>query len=240
MHAVVDRFAEPPPFWNEGIAVALDRNGTHRGAATVMQSIHVRDWADLDYSTAGHFVRWLLEEHDPALIRPVLDGANFEATYGLPFPEAAATYEEERPHAYPPWFRCDYLPLSWQEDAWRESLEIGCDTDGGTVGEGGPYSVLRTVELASGQYEIETLGGLGTRLVGCQMDVFVDEPPPPPAMVHGDVPNQVEASQTNPGVLFESGSVHDFEITEPGLFKVVMMAMEEGEAVQLELRPVGQ
>jgi hypothetical protein len=237
VHAVVDRFAKPPPFWGEGIAVALDRNGTHLGVATVMQSIHVPDSRDLDYSTAGHFVRWLLEEHDPAHIRPILTGAAFEPTYGMPFDDAAASYEAEHPFAYPPWFPCDHPPLPWQDGVWRESLDIGCDTEGGSTGEGGPFSVLRTVELEPGSYELDVHGGFGIRLLGCQTDVFIDEPP---AMVHGDVPNQVESSQTHPGVLFESGSVHEFEITEPGLFKVVVMAMDEGESVQLELHPLDE
>lgn len=55
---------------------------------------------------------------------------------------------------------------------------------------------------------------------------------------HGDIRNQVESSQTHPGVLFESGSAHPFEITEPGIFKVVMMSREEDEAVEVELRPL--
>jgi hypothetical protein len=63
--------------------------------------------------------------------------------------------------------------------------------------------------------------------------VFEDEPPP---NFHGDVPNQVESSQTHPGVLFESGSLQEFEITEPGLFKVVAMARDEHETVEIELR----
>jgi len=232
VHAVVDRFAEPPPFWNEGIAVALDGNGSHPGVATVMQSIHVEDAADLDYATAGHFIRWLLEEHDPALIRPILEGAAFEPTYDLPFPEAAALFEQEHPYAYPRWFPCDYPPLPQDEvgGGWHETVEIACDVPGGSTDEGGPFSVVRTVELTPGSYEIETHGGLGTRLVGCHTDVLMDEPPP---NFHGDIPNEVE---THPGVLFESGSLQEFEITEPGLFKVVAMARDEHETVEIELR----
>jgi hypothetical protein len=238
VHAIVDRFAEPPPFWNEGIAVALDRNGTHHGVATVMQSIHVRDSLDLDYSTAGHFVRWLLDEYDPTHIRPILEGAAFEPMYGVPFANTAASYEAERPYAYPPWFPCDYPLLPWQDGVWRESLEITCDAKGGSTAEGGPFSVLRTVELEPGGYELDIHGGFGVRLLGCQIDAFEEAPPAPPAMFHGDVPNQVEFSQTHPGRLFESGSVHDIEITEPGLFKVIVMANEEWETVVVELRPL--
>lgn len=234
VHAIVDRFAQPPPFWNEGIAVALDGNGTHHGAATVMQSIHLDDAADLDYSTAGHFVRWLLEEQDPARIRPILRGAAFEPNYDLPFPEAAALFEQEQPFAYPPWFACDHPALALDPDyrrgVWHETMDIGCDAPGGSTAEGGPYSVLRTVELAVGSYEIETQGGFGTRILGCHTDVFADEPPP---NFHGDIPNEVE---THPGVLFESGSIHELEITEAGLFKVVVMARDEHETVELELR----
>lgn len=232
VHAIVDRFAQPPPFWNEGIAVALDGDGSHPGVATVMQSIHVDDAADLDYATAGHFIRWLLEEQDPARIRPILRGAAFEPTYDLPFAEAVALFEQERPYAYPPWFPCSYpaLPLDDDGVVWRETVKTTCDFPGGSTSEGGPYSVVRTVELVPGRYEIETYGGFGTRLVGCHTDVFADEPPP---NFHGDIPNEVE---THPGVLFESGSIHELEITEPGLFKVVVMARDEHETVELELR----
>jgi hypothetical protein len=235
VHAVVDRFAEPPAFWNEGIAVALDGNGTFAGETTVMQNIHIGEALDLDYATAGHFVRFLLEEHDPTLIRPILEGATFEPLYGEPFPEVAATYEDTRPTAYPPWLTCDYPPLPSQGGGWRETVTTGCDTPGGTVTEGGPYAVLRSVELAPGHYEIATHGGFGTRLLGCQLEAFEEWPT---ADVHGDVPNQVQSSQTHPGVLFESGSAHTFEITEPGLFKVVVMSREEGETVEVELQPL--
>jgi hypothetical protein len=235
VHAVVDRFAEPSTFWNEGIASALDANGTFAGLAAVTQSVHVRNPLDLDYNTAGHFVRWLLEEHDPTLIRPLLEGAAFESLYERPFAEAAATYERERPAAYPPWFPCDYTALPPDEGDWRETVEVGCDTPGGTRTNGSRYAVLRTVELTPGRYELQTLGGVGTRLLGCQLDPFEQWPP---ANFHGDVPSEVESSQTHPGVLFESGPVHEFEITEPGVFKVVMMAREEDETVEVELRPL--
>ncbi len=233
VHAVVARFAEPTVFWSEGIATALDGNGTFNGVASVVDSSRVDDTMDLDYATAGHFVRWLLEEHDPMKIRPVLEGTAFESVYGMPFPDAASQFEREQPFAYPPWFPCDYPPLDGADGEWGEKVEIGCGTPGGSSTEGGPFSVLRTVELEPGSYEIQTQGGLGTRLLGCQTDVFETEPA---AMFHGDVPNQVESSQTHPGVLFESGSRHEFELVEPGLFKVVIMAREPLESATVTLR----
>lgn len=235
VHAVVDRFAEPPTFWNEGIASALDANGTFAGVATVVQSVHVRDSLDLDYNTSGHFVRWLLEEHDPTLMRPILEGGSFESLYGMPFADVADAYEKERPAAYPPWFPCDYPLLPMEGGRWRETVEAACDTPGGTRTDGIGFSVRRTVELMPGRYEVQTLGGIGTRLLGCQLEPFEEWPP---ANFHGDVPNQVESSQTHPGVLFESGPVHELAITEPGLFKVVMMAREEDETIEVELRPL--
>lgn len=239
VHAVVDRFAQPPPFWNEGIAEALDRTASFGGTATVMESIHVSDWRDLDYLTAGHFVRQLLEDHDPALIKPILLGASFEHTYGVSFPAAAASYEEDHPYAYPPWMPCDLPPLPRHGDAWGEAVEVSCDALGGTAVEGASaLSVVRGVELDSGRYTLETYGGVGTRLVGCHLGVFEEQPPPPPAMFHGDVPNEVEAAPTHFGRLFETGVVHELEITEPGLFKFIMMANEEGETVEVVLRPL--
>lgn len=236
VHAVVARFAaEPKVFWSEGIAVALEEKGTHEGWSRVMENVGITDFRQLDYSTAGHFVRGLLEDEEPLLIRRVLEGESTDAVYGQSIEELAAAYEVGHPYAYPPWFPCDYPALpSPEEGRWMETIDVSCDHPEGTAGENYRRSVVRSVELAAGTYALETVGGSGTRIVGCQMDVWEEEPPP---MANGDVPNEVEESQTAVGVLFASGQVHEIELTE-GTYKVVVATLEEREEVTVELRRV--
>lgn len=233
VHAVAARFVEEPrTFWSEGIAVSLEEQGTHEGWSTVMDNVTVTDYRDLDYATAGHFVRDLLETEDPTLIRRVLKGESTDAVYGRSVEALAAAYEAERPYAYPPWFPCDYPALPSIEDGrWTETIDVSCDHPEGTAGENYQRSVVRSVELAAGTYALETIGGSGTRIVGCQMDVWEEEPP---MNANGDVPNQVEMSQTAVGVLFDSGQVHEIRLTE-GTYKVVVATLEEREVVTVEL-----
>lgn len=237
VHAVEDRFVDRPvTFWSEGIAVALEEQGTHSGGTLVMDNVHVTDYRDLDYATTGHFVRWLLENEDPTLIRRMLEGESTAAVYGRPIEAVAATFEAEQPFAYPPWFPCDHPALpSPEAGLWTETIDVSCDHPEGTAGENYRRSVLRTVELEAGRYSIETFGGSGTRLLGCQMDVWED---PPPEKANGDVHNQVEMSQTAVGVLFASGEPHEITLTD-GVYKVVVATLEEREMVTVELRRVG-
>lgn len=237
VHAVEARFVdEPRTFWSEGIAVALEEQGTHEGWSLVLDNVGIEDYRDLDYATAGHFVRHLLETEDPTLIRRVLRGESTDAVYGRTVEALAAAYEAERPYAYPPWFPCDYPALPSPEDGrWAETIDVSCEHPEGTAGENYQRSVVRSVVLDAGTYTLETIGGSGTRIVGCQMDVWEEEPP---SMANGDVPNQVEMSQTAVGVLFESGRVHEIELTA-GVYKVVVATLELREEVSVELRRVG-
>jgi hypothetical protein len=236
VHAVEARFVdEPRTFWSEGIAVALEEQGTYEGQSSVLSNVGVTDNLKLDYSTAGHFVRWLLENEDPVLIRRVLKGESTDAVYGRSIEALAAEYEAEHPFAYPPWRPCDYPALPSPEvGRWAETIEVSCDHPQGTAGENYRRSVVRSVELEAGTYALETIGGSGTRIVGCQMDVWEEAPP---AMANGDVPNQVEMSQTAVGVLFASGQVHEVTLTD-GTYKVVVATVQEREEVTVELRRV--
>ncbi len=237
VHAVEARFvARPIRFWSEGIAVALDGRGTHEGWSPVIDNVGVTDYRELDYATTGHFVRWLLENEDPALIKPVLKGESVEAVYGRSIETLAAEYEAEHPFAYPPWSPCDYRALpSVEPERWAETIEISCDNPDGTAGENYRRSVVRSVELSAGRYALETIGGSGTRIVGCQMDVWEEAPP---ELANGDVPNEVENSQTAVGLLFASGQVHELALTD-GTYKVVVATLELEEQVSVELRRVG-
>lgn len=234
VHAVEARFTQAPRvFWSEGIAEALETSGTHEGWSTVLENVSEQDRHQLDYGTAGHFVRWLLETRDPRLIKPVLEGQDVASVYGESVEELGEDYEAQHPYAYPPWAPCDYPALASPEEGhWTEELLISCEHPEGTAGENYRYSVVRSVELPAGRYSLQTFGGSGTRMVGCQMDIWAETPTP---MVHGDLPNQVENSQTAVGLLFPSGETHELELNE-GTYKVVVATEAESEAVTVDLR----
>jgi len=235
VHAVEARFVdEPRAFWSEGIAVALEPPGTHEGQSSVLDNIGQQDRRRLDYGTAGNFVRWLLETRDPTLIRSVLKGSSVDSVYGRSIEELAQAYDAEHPYAYPPWFPCDYPALpSPEAGLWTEEILVSCDHPEGTAGENYRYSVVRSVELPAGQYSLQTIGGSGTRMVGCQMDIWPEFPMP---MVHGDIPNEVENSQTSPGALFRSGQKHLLNLTRDGTYKVVVATTAESESVRVEIQ----
>lgn len=237
VHAVEARFVDRPrTFWSEGIATALEIQGTHAGESAVLDEIGTADYRNLDYATAGHFVRWLLDTEDPALIRRVLQGDSTDAVYGRSIEALAVAFEDEHPYAYPPWFPCEYPVLpSPEADVWTETIDVSCDHPEGTAGENYYRSVVRSVELTAGRYALETTGGSGTRILGCQMDVWDEEPPP---MANGDVQNQVEMSQTAVGVFFGSGEVHELSLTD-GTYKVVVATLQEREVVTTSLRRLG-
>ena len=69
-------------------------------------------------------------------------------------------------------------------------------------------------------------------MVGCQLDIWEQAPEP---MVHGDLPNEVENSQTAVGLLFASGEIHELELTAE-TYKVVVATEAVEEAVRVDLR----
>ncbi|MEX1367492.1 MAG: hypothetical protein AB1Z98_30470 [Nannocystaceae bacterium] len=239
VHAVVDRFADPAPFWNEGIAEALTKRGTFRGyRQSVTDNVSARDSLEVDYATAGHFVRWLVETRGIDSVRERLRGIAVEQALGESLDALEAEHAAEAPYTYPP-IRdaCDFLPLAAvDERSWSERIDISCDQESISRFEGFWLSAVRTVELSAGRYELRTTGGQGARLVGCQDRAW---PEPPPAMVNGDVPNAVENGQTSLGVLFDSDVVHQLQLTD-GRYKVVLPTWEDEDTVEISLRRMGR
>ncbi len=238
VHAIVDRFADPPAFWNEGIAEALAERGTSRGwRQSVVDNVSANTSTEVDYATAGHFVRWLVETRGIESVREVLERASVELVLGEMLVDLQAQYEAEAPYTYPPISdACDYLELPLVEDAfWYERTPISCETEGTSRFEGFWVSAVRAVDLEAGRYVLEVGGGEGARIVGCQDRAW---PERPPEMVNGDVPNAVEHSQTEWGRLFESGRTHELALTD-GRYKIVLPTWEDEETVEISLRRAG-
>jgi hypothetical protein len=238
VHAVVDRFANPPAFWNEGIAETFRMRGNFRGwEQRVTANVSARHSFDVDYATAGHFTRWLVETHGFEDVREILTGASVDEVFGRSLAELEAEHYETVPYTYPPLRdACDFLALPEAGTGhWHERVDITCDDEGISRFEGFWLSAVRIVELSAGRYELDVQGGVGARIVGCQDQAW---PEPPPEMINGDVPNAVENGQTNWGLLFESGVTHALDLTD-GRYKIVLPTWEDEETVEISLRRIG-
>ncbi|KIG18900.1 hypothetical protein DB30_07236 [Enhygromyxa salina] len=191
VHAVVDTFADPKPFWSEGAAEAL------KGDRTILGNTAPVDNLDLDppwlrYSTAGHFSRWLLETHGLELYRELLRARGssreaFEQTYDMTIEEAQALYFAEAPHAYGAFNTCDHPDLPQTGDLqWSETIEIDCAAPDvwGTSRGIGAFRVLTITER--GFYELTTTeqeGGIAPCFdEDLETPVLVGDP------AYGDVP----------------------------------------------------
>jgi len=234
VHAVVDRFAHPALFLNEGIANALTERGTQHGTGTVAENLRIRDFHDLSYLTAGHFTRWLIEDRgDIADIQALLRGGDATAIYGAPLDALGLEYEADAPFAYPPWHPCNHPALTQVSNVlWHETVELSCERPDVSGFSEGQVSLFRSVELSGGDYELRVEGGKGARLLGCQLDAL---DAPPPEMARGATRSSAEWSQTAWGVLFESGTTHTITLTE-GTYEIDIPAWAEDETIDIELR----
>ncbi|MCA9656002.1 MAG: hypothetical protein H6712_02025 [Myxococcales bacterium] len=98
VHAVVARFADPAPFWNEGIAEVLTKRGTDRcGQVSVTDNVSARESTEVDYATAGHFVRWLVETRGIEPVLDVLEDVPVEQALGETLGELAAEHGVDAP-----------------------------------------------------------------------------------------------------------------------------------------------
>lgn len=236
VHAIVDRFADPPLFVSEGLAEALSGRGTQRGSATVAESLGMKDPGRLSYYTAGHFMRWLIEEHGGlGEARAFLASNDALGVYGASLEALGREYEVNAPFSFPPWNPCDHTALAVVgEEHWHERIDLTCEHPDATRFGDGWVSLLRRVELSGGTYELRVEGGRGARLLGCQQTVLYE---PPADMAFGDAQSSAEWLQTARGVLFESGKTHVLEL-KAGRYRVEVPSDADREEIEIELRGV--
>jgi hypothetical protein len=161
VHAVVDTFAQPTPFWSEGVAEAF---GAPRLIFSITAPVEELDLQPpyLRYNTAGHFSRWLIETYGVELLRELLGARGssreaFENTYAMTVEAAQELYFAQAPHAYGGFFSCGHPDLPQIGDLrWSETIEIDCSASDvrGTSKGIGAYRVLTISER--GFYELTT------------------------------------------------------------------------------------
>lgn len=230
VHAVAEPLGRPSSFWSEGMAVALSGR-TQRGSTDVTANLDLAP-GDLDYYTAGHFVRWLLEEHGEAGIRVIAAGESFSGSYGFEISEAITDYEADAPWSYPSWNPCSGDELAPTEtDRWQSTIDATCSMQGSTTNGSTGTGALRTIIIQTpGTYRLMLQGGRSVKVTYCQTNILETAPT---EIFAGDIiredaglmPPNIYPSDMEHLIRFESG-MHEFLFTtEEG----------DGEELRLEL-----
>ncbi|MEM9454555.1 MAG: hypothetical protein AAGF11_10275 [Myxococcota bacterium] len=236
VHAVARPAGFPAVFWDEGIAEALsDRN--ERGEADIMSSLELPPGELPSYRTAGHFVRWLLEEYGPEGIRRIAREEAFSQAYGFELSDAIDDYEANAPWSYPHWNPCSgELLSSTGPDTWVVDIEINCADRSATVEYSLGVGAMRTIDIEQGGvYRLALHGGRGLNIVACQLEVLDS---PPASDFAGDIIR--EDAGLKPPSQFVSDEEHLVEL-EPGRL-LMYLSTEEGITegqLSLELERLG-
>ncbi len=233
VHAVVRGRSFENEFWSEGIAEAVKGEGTFNPYTPALATYDESNGANLDYATAGHFVRWLIETRDPETVRRIVDGESRSDVLGATMEQLAQEYEASAPFAYPDWSPCPHPPLrSTGDGRWEERFEFDCESPEAFRFRGGPGpAASRSVELEAGSYELSMEGGEGVYLLGCQTQTMVDYRPTfgdDETVLHwnGSVFNEVQLSRTAPAMLFPSGQDHELQLVA-GTYEVIVSGRED-------------
>lgn len=224
VHAVDAPLGSVPLFWNEGIAEAISGR-TSRGATDIASNLEITESGELDYRSAGHFVRWLLEVHGAAELRRLARGESFSEAYGLDLDVAIADYETDAPWSYPHWNPCRgerIAPVS--PGSWVSRIEIDCDAASSTTRNSWGVGATRTIDIEEpGTYRLVLDGGVSIGLVACQLGVLDLAPT---SDLAGDIIR--EDSETIPPLpsMFLSNEAHQLQL-EPGRIQLGF-STEEG------------
>ncbi|MEM9455126.1 MAG: hypothetical protein AAGF11_13175 [Myxococcota bacterium] len=234
VHAVAGPLGRPEPLWIEGIAEALSGR-THDGEVDVGSLVGLEDGRDVEYSTAGHFTRWLLEEYGVEGIRDLARESSFEDTYGMELGDAGADYETNAPWSYPHWNPCRGERLDpTLEGEWVHDIVVDCDDPWSSAEyESGP-TVLRTIDIEDpGTYRLFVTGVRMVGAIACQLETLVE---PPAADVAGSIVQ--ESSGAVLPTFFLSDQAYEIPL-EQGRVQWGFTVEGEAETVEFELRRIG-
>lgn len=234
VHAVAGPLGRPEPLWVEGIAEALSGR-THDGETDVVSLAGLEDGKDVEYSTAGHFTRWLLEEYGVEGIRELARGSSLEEAYGMELADAGDDYDANAPWSYPHWNPCRGEQLDGtREGEWVYEIVVDCDDPWSSAEyESGP-TVLRTTDIEEpGTYRIFVTGVRMVGAVACQLETLIEPPAEvtPDGIVH-------ESSGTNLPTFFSSDQAYEVRL-EQGRVQWAITIEGETQTAGFELRRVG-
>lgn len=130
VHAVAQSLGLNEPFFDEGVAEALQSAPTRFSASVPSSNLGLKG-SELNRTTAAHFVRWLFETYGTEPLRELLaskgDLDAFADAYGQSFAEVEARYFEEAPWSYPPKFFHEVPGVPMVGDRrWQEQVAVDC------------------------------------------------------------------------------------------------------------------
>lgn len=224
VHAVVGSFADPPPFFSEGAAEALRRRRLVSVQPPAPLANFERSTPELDYGSAGLFMRWLWERYGAEPFIALLEDSRapleaFEALYGLTPEAAEALFFEELPYSYPPLIDCEHPALPEVESGrWSESLALDCSRDDVRGGDGA-YAIARHFTVAdAGSYAVNFVGSSAT--ISRCADEILETAPEDGDPAWGDVP---PTNSTMPGGYFRAVEGGDALTLVPGRYMLVVV-----------------
>ena len=202
VHAVVLRAGVVMlDFFNEGLAEALTNKHMIFGKTRPEAELG-RPPRDLDYQTAGHFMRFAIETEgiegarNLARRSAVAPKRAFERSFGVSFEEMEARYLEEAPWSFPQREPCAYPELhEVAPGRWDETVAVDCDAED-AEGDSTHPQVTRTLLVTEpGPYNVLIPPETWLHLVRCQTDplpvpVNALERPWPTPEEWGVVPDQ--------------------------------------------------
>lgn len=181
VHAVAWPIGSPRPFFIEGLATAYAGLGDssqlwrNRRWGPVEHSLMVGLPREVDYSTAGGFVGYVIEEHGiAAFLRfyaklPLLATRGqverkFADEFGVSLASSIAAFERDRPCeqtvATQMLVECAASAIAWDGVRFTEYRELACEQED-VVGpyDGSSAVVFRTLEvMEEGEYEVTMIG----------------------------------------------------------------------------------
>lgn len=158
VHAITTDLANEDLTFAEGLAVALAEESFF---GVEPPQFFIESSPEVDYATAGHFVRWLLESFGPA---PLLEfmaiaGAgpdDLEAIYGE---DVITRYYDQAEPAYPRLYLHPAPALEFDGSVWTSTLVFDCEREDvrgrseglvvvreWTIEEGGQYAFWASVQ----------------------------------------------------------------------------------------------
>lgn len=161
VHAVTADLANHDSFFIEGLAEALfNPNQFGQFAPT----FPVTSSSDVDYASAGHFVRWLLETYGPTSLIAHMSApggvAEFEAIYKVPLEDMIAAYFTTAAPKYPALYDYptpDFEPVG--DARWSSTLDFSCDHDDIRGTDEGRAAIRRLTIPKTGSYAFWTSTG---------------------------------------------------------------------------------
>lgn len=233
VHAVDAPLGTLEPLWDEGIAEAISGR-TRDGEASIGSLVGLESYRDVDYGTAGHFMRWLREENGLEGVRSLARQVPFDEAFGIPLDDAIEAYDQNAPWSYPDWNTCDgELLVATEPNAWSHEIAISCEGDWSSARKSTGTSVLRTIDVEeAGMYHLTVHGVESAYAVACQLETLAEQLPDDMA---GDIMS--ESAGLRPPTAFLGDETYEVML-QAGRLQFLLVANGDTATAVFELRPI--